>query len=482
MSSWSLAGRLTRLFLLTATLFVLVVAGASAWFLHLAVEHELEALLHEEFDEAELALARSGPGPRPELLGAALEGLALHHPENPLAWRVWGPDGERLLDLGPVELLEPDLPAPRPEGVPGRASNGRRWMTRRLEGGLLVGLVVDGSHQIALLGRYGVAVAALALLGLGTVALGGRILFGRVAGLLERVARSVRDIRRPEGGVELELAGAPREVREIVDALEEMLANFRREIEQARLFAAGMAHELRSPVQNLIGETEVALLAGRSAEAYRAVLESNLEELAGLSDAINNLIGVCSIGTSRALGPREVFDVGEEAGIRLRRERLAAERAGVRLEVSHQGDLRVLGDREALTRGLRNLVANAVEWTPAGGVVRVALRGEAEQLVITVDDDGPGVPPELRERVFEPFFRAPRPAGQAGRLGYGLGLGLVRAAALAHGGSVDVSRSPSGGARFRLVLPREPAASAHAPGADGRASAPLPAEGAFGKR
>jgi signal transduction histidine kinase len=85
--------------------------------------------------------------------------------------------------------------------------------------------------------------------------------------------------------------------------------------------------------------------------------------------------------------------------------------------------------------------------------VNVDLEGAANEVVITVDDAGPGVPVELREKIFEPFYRGP--AARGGRIGYGLGLALARSAVDAQGGRIEVGTSPAGGARFRVVLPRQ---------------------------
>jgi signal transduction histidine kinase len=155
-----------------------------------------------------------------------------------------------------------------------------------------------------------------------------------------------------------------------------------------------MAHELRAPIQNLVGATEVALLSRREADSYRRVLESNLDELRELGDAIDNLMTICAPQSLGAHTPvSEDFDLVEEARLRLERD-----------------------------------------------------------IVILVDDDGPGVPVEQREKIFDPFYRGPSAHGR--RVGYGLGLAMVKDAADHHAGSVAVESSPSGGARFRLTLPR----------------------------
>jgi two-component system heavy metal sensor histidine kinase CusS len=254
---------------------------------------------------------------------------------------------------------------------------------------------------------------------------------------------------------------APTEIAAIADALSEMLGKVRRETDQARIFTAGLAHELRSPVQNLVGETEVALLRERDAETYRKVLASHLEELRSLGDAIDNLVTICSAGDKGRRRPRELIDLGEESRIRLARERAQGARHQVQLELGIEGDTRLWGDREALLRAIRNLVANAIQWSPPGSKVVARVRGLPHEVEVLVEDAGPGIPPELRERIFEPFFRGPQAAGR--RIGYGLGLALARMAVDEHAGKIEVGEAAMGGARFRVLLPRR------APDADGSA-------------
>jgi two-component system heavy metal sensor histidine kinase CusS len=239
-----------------------------------------------------------------------------------------------------------------------------------------------------------------------------------------------------------------------------MLANIRQHTDRARLMTAGMAHELRSPIQNLMGETEVALMRERDASEYRRVLESHYEELASLGRVVDNLVSLCAPTNTDANLPREGFDLAREARLRLGREHQQAERHGVRLELESHGDTQLSGDREAMLLALRNVVANAIEWSPAGANVAIDLAGEEGSVRVTVDDAGPGIPAPERERVFEPFYRGKQREGK--RIGYGLGLALTRSAIEAQGGQVTVEDSPLGGARILIVVPRGGAANGSA--------------------
>ncbi|MBK8181273.1 MAG: hypothetical protein IPK67_20815 [Planctomycetes bacterium] len=282
----------------------------------------------------------------------------------------------------------------------------------------------------------------------------GRMLLNGVSKTLRQVAESARHVAHKGGSIRVDIQNAPQEIHEVVNALQEMLSKAQQEAERNRVFTASMAHELRSPIQNLMGETEVALISTRNSAEYRRVLESHLQDLRDLADAVDNLVTICSQPASGwdLKTTRESFELADEAKLRLARESGYAAARGVKLNLESSGNTRIYGDREGLLRAMRNLTANAIEWSEPGGQVDVRVLGENGEIDVVVDDGGPGVPEELKERIFEAFFRGPQARGR--RIGYGLGLAIVRAAVDAHGGVVEVGRSPKGGARFRMRLPR----------------------------
>jgi signal transduction histidine kinase len=455
---WSLARRLTRIFVAATTLFVLAVASVSTWYLHRTVARELDVsaencLKDLRFRFEQLKKSDDSLSTPDKAVAAAAEQVLRLSP-YPVAVRTWDATwGWKDVDGGDTRLLTADRPARDRRDETIRGPDGLRWRTEALGDGYYVGIVLDGSSQIAILRRYEVFAGFLLA---GSVLAGillGSFYLRRVSHTLRHVAQSVRRVREPAETVEIDVRGAPDEIRDVVEALHQLLRNIQSASEQSRVLYASMAHELRAPIQNLVGATEVALLARREADAYRRVLESNLDELRELGDAVDNLMTICAPrGADSGRPESEEFDVESEARMRLERERTRAERLGVQLELRSRGDTHLEGDREGVLRALRNLAANAIDWSERGGRVEVAIEGSDSTVAITVDDSGPGVAPELRERIFDPFYRGPAARGR--RAGYGLGLAIVRAAADRQGGSIAVDTSPAGGARFRLVLPK----------------------------
>lgn len=437
-----------RFALFTTALALAITAGAT-WFVAGAAERERHALLREEIDEMCALLPSRGTdeGAFHEL---AME-LAERHPETPLAWRVWTQDGQ-CWESGSRGVLA-HLPM-RPVGTGAQVvdlGDHLAYSEVKAAEGFTVGLVLDGRAQFTLLRRFGLFSVGLGVLSL-LLALAGGSYLGRTVGReLRRIADGVRSVRGAAQEVALDLRDSPSELREVADALAEMLANIRREAERVRLLTAGLAHELRSPVQNLLGETEVALLRERDPAEYRRVLQSHFQELRDLGRVVDNLVTLCAEHDNRA-EDLERFDLGREAELRLFKTQELAARRDIQVEFVRRGDLELVGDREALLLALRNLVANAIHWSPEGATIEVTLVGRSDALEVTVDDAGPGVPEALRSRIFEPFFRTSGGTGR--RVGYGLGLALTRSAILAHGGAIVVETSPRGGARFRVRLPR----------------------------
>jgi len=454
MKRWSIAGRMTAWFAGTTASLILLTAGLSGWFLYQSVGRELDALAKEELDEARAMFLSSDRTPD-EFREIAVD-LAGEHPANPLAWRIWEANGDVWLEAGRTELLEQVQPSRSVLDHTVRPGRGLRWRVEPI-GERRVGVILDGSVQTALLRRYGVFSMVLAAVSSLLAWLVAATLARRTARMLRLVADRTRLIREPRERIAFDGADLPEEVGDIVDALVEMLEKIRTEAERADLMTAGLAHELRSPIQNLMGEADVALLRERDAGEYRRVIESQLEELHELGRAVDNLVTLCS---RREPGdPREPFDLGAEAELRMGEGDVVPARRGVRVQLDCSGDLRLFGDREALLLALRNLVSNGVEWSPDGGLVQVSVNGRGDEVEITVRDEGPGIPEEARERVFEPFEQGPSKHGR--RVGFGLGLALARAAVETQGGSIRIADADGGGALLHVVLPRrKPAAGA----------------------
>jgi hypothetical protein len=223
--SWSLARRLTGLFLVSTTVFVIAISVVSAWFLHQSVRRELEALLPQEISELRARFdAGIGDVEKPEFAKFVTDLDNRYAPDH-LAVRVWEKDGVTVWgDFGNVELLHADYPAPMPVSIPQTIDREKRWDSERLASGQTVGVVVDGSPILSLQERYEVFATVLVLCGTGLTLVLSRVFFQRVSGLLATVAAKARAVREPDSAIDMQIEGAPRESQEVADALNEMLA------------------------------------------------------------------------------------------------------------------------------------------------------------------------------------------------------------------------------------------------------------------
>ncbi len=251
------------------------------------------------------------------------------------------------------------------------------------------------------------------------------------------------------------------EVAELSRAFNAMAADVARLDEARRRLIADSAHELRTPLTLIRGAVE-GMLDG-VLPADRATLESVHEETLRLSRLVDTLreleiiqsgqieLAIEGVDLARALSKA----VGLFAAAAAERS-LAIEYAGFAESsgpdaASDKAEAR--GDALRVGQVIYNLLDNAVKYAPAGGTVRVSLLPDDGTAVgFSVEDSGPGIPPELRERIFERFYRVD-PSRSTASGGRGLGLAIVAEIVKAHGGTVSVGRSELGGARFTVTLP-----------------------------
>ncbi len=242
------------------------------------------------------------------------------------------------------------------------------------------------------------------------------------------------------------------EYRRLVEVLNTMLTRIQRGFEAQRRFAADASHELRSPLTVVRGEIEVALRRDRAPEEYRAVLKSALEEIERLSRLAENLLTLARADADALTALSEPVNVVAMGTRVLDRFKVQARNKALDLSLQADGEVSVHLNSVLAERVIRNLVENAVKFTPRGGDVRVNMSATASGLEILVEDSGPGLGPEP-QRVFERFYRvdAARTPGQE-TSGAGLGLAIVEAIAEKSGGWATAENRVEGGARLRVFL------------------------------
>jgi two-component system, OmpR family, heavy metal sensor histidine kinase CusS len=247
--------------------------------------------------------------------------------------------------------------------------------------------------------------------------------------------------------------GYPFELASLASTFNQMLDRLEDSFERISRFSADIAHDLRTPVNNIRGEAEVGLARARTITEYRDVLESCLEEAVRLSDLIGNLLFLARAESPLAHLRRESVDVVELlSGMREYYEASAAE-AGVSLTTREvRAPVIAELDRTLVQRAVSNLVSNAVAHTPPGGSVVLAADTQGSVIRIEVNDTGVGIPEEALPKVFDRFFRLDTSRSQASG-GTGLGLAIVQSIMLLHGGKVEIASQVGQGTRVTLHMP-----------------------------
>jgi two-component system heavy metal sensor histidine kinase CusS len=274
---------------------------------------------------------------------------------------------------------------------------------------------------------------------------------------VQEMATTARHISSTNLRERIHPEGYPFELASLANTFNQMLDGLEESFERISRFSADIAHDLRTPVNNIRGEAEVALARVRSADEYRDVIESCLEEAVRLSDLIGDLLFLARAESPLVDLRRERVDVGELlGGVREYYEASAAE-GGVSLTTA-VGPEPVIAelDRTLVQRAVGNLVSNAVAHTPSGGSIvlatTLATGAEASTVRIEVSDTGEGIPPEALPKVFDRFYRVDTSRSQ-GSGGTGLGLAIVQSIAQLHGGKAEISSQPGQGTRVTLHMP-----------------------------
>ncbi|MEB3902743.1 heavy metal sensor histidine kinase, partial [Pseudomonas putida] len=396
----SLGGRLALLF---AACTAAVSLSAGLLFSRASERHFIE--LDQQLLGSRLSLMRAllDGVASPDALAQRLPALRneLSHQAD-LALRIRGADGVVWYDS------RTDLPeAPRHSGLATLHADGidYRSLSTRLDeqnpsAGQLTLFLDITHHQHFLQGMQrliwltvGLSALATALLGAWAARRGLRPLrqMGEVAASVNARSLTTR----------LPVAQMPEELAELADTVNAMLQRLDDAFQRLSAFSADIAHELRTPLSNLLTHTQVTLTRPRSLEEYREALHGNLEELQWMAQLVNDMLYLAKADHGLLMPNREALDLAQELDALLEYYAPLAEDAEVQL--LREGQARLEGDRHMLRRALSNLLDNALRFTPNGGEIRVTLVPGTQ---ITVANTGPAIAPAMLPRLFDRFYRA----------------------------------------------------------------------------
>jgi two-component system OmpR family sensor kinase len=238
----------------------------------------------------------------------------------------------------------------------------------------------------------------------------------------------------------------------MLQALDEAHSEREQSLERQREFVADASHELRTPLTSIHANLELLQAAAVGSEDDRHAVDSALSSTKRMSGLVSDLLLLARADAGRRAATKDLDLAGIASGALEEVQPLAGSR---RIDSHLDGPLPLQGNPDELHRLIRNLLENAVRHTPEQTTIELTARRDGDEALLEVLDDGPGIPADMEDQVFDRFVRGEGPADTAGGGGSGLGLAIVRAVAESHGGTVTAGRSTYGGARFSVRLPLE---------------------------
>lgn len=441
LSSLTLTARLTALYTLVSATVLLGLGGLTVLAVQAHFDELDQATLHDKVHLIQELGSTSAS--LPEFTARLHDVMHSHHG---LAVTVRNADGilfrsesmhadgsEAALPPAHWQTVQDTLPSPEPGG-----------------GTLSVQAALDPIHHTHFMGRFQLilwAYVALATLASGLLgwlaARNGLSPLRAMKARAQAVSAHRLDERMPVDAVPVEMA-------DLAQSLNDMLLRLQTDFERLSAFSSDLAHELRTPISNLLTETQVTLSQKRTADDYRNTLASNSEELQRLARMVSDMLFLAKTEHGLALPHPEAIALDTEvAALADFYEALAADKS---LQLVTEGTAQMEGDRLMVRRALSNLLSNAIRHSPEHGQVCIAIRSTPQGAEVSVSNQGEAIAPDVLPRLFDRFYRADTARRHPASDGAGLGLAITRAIMQAHGGTVSAS-SANGINRFTLVFP-----------------------------
>lgn len=305
------------------------------------------------------------------------------------------------------------------------------------------------SDRMQLLASYRAEVWIAAICGTLLAAFLGYLLVRQGLKPIRVIAAQARSITADRLDTHLDIASTPQELHDLVQAFNAMLDRLNSSFQRLSQFSADLAHDLRTPLNNLMVQTQVALSKARDIDDYQILLISNVEEYERLAHMVESMLFLARAEHTHVVVNKEVLDsVGELQRIADYFEGIA-EDAKVTISVKATGT--IYADAILLRRAISNLVANAIRYTPRGGVIGLRAQANANETTLSVTNPGPGIDEEHISRLFDRFYRADTARSNSASSS-GLGLAIVQSIMVLHAGRVEVKSERNGLTIFSLTF------------------------------
>ncbi|HET9830600.1 MAG TPA: ATP-binding protein [Vicinamibacterales bacterium] len=454
-SSASIRTRLTAWYVGAMCLMLLFYATAT----YFAVRHEffeqLDDQLKDDFEVAESLVAPNQNG------GIAWSVDRRHDADDDVdrGTDVWSLSGEPILRSGVSAELPPVVPT-RQKGARRYESvllSGHHWRT--LAGTALIGsqsfvLRVSRSEDRLRMQIWEI----LVVLALGVplivvlAGVGGYVLARRALTPIDHLASEAQRITAERLHERLSVPNEHDEIGRLAGVINETLARLDASFAQLRRFTADASHELRTPLSVIRGTGEMTLRETRTAAEYKEAMGSMLEEVDRLTRLVDTLLRLSRADAGTVPLRHERLNLGDVVAEATASLSILAEERNQRLEADLAPDVFVKADRLIVREALTNVIDNAIKYGPPGSVVRIRATSREGRGIVSVADEGPGITPEHRQRVFDRFYRVDEGRSRD-KGGTGLGLAIAKWAVEANDGAITFESGAKGGSVFEISLP-----------------------------
>jgi heavy metal sensor kinase len=282
--------------------------------------------------------------------------------------------------------------------------------------------------------------------------LGGYFLADRTLRPIDRIRQTAAEIEASDLNQRIGYQGPEDEIGRLAVTFDRMLERLEAAFKRERRFAGDAAHELRTPLTVLKGQIEVTLSKSRSGQHYQDTLRELAPQVERLIRLSNALLFLSRSDQAQLPWEPEDINLGELLTLVLEQIQTLAAENQLKLISDISSEIPFNGDKDHLIRLFLNLLDNAVKYTPAGGTVDVKTRLTDQEILVSVANDGPGIPQEHLQQIFDRFHRVDSDRSSLTG-GTGLGLAISREIAHLHGGTITV-QSQSGNTLFSVRLPR----------------------------
>jgi two-component system, OmpR family, sensor kinase len=456
----SFTARLTIWYVASMCLVLVVFASIAYEVVKHRLEAELDRQLRIDFDivEAQLDVKEGGTLDWPVVGAHGDEGYA-----RLFAWfEIWSEDGKLLLRHWPI----PESAIHRPLSAPAVTSLKfydleiernlpARIMERpaRIRGrGAIVRVIRDASDTQQTLGKILEVFAFSLPVAAALAALGGYWLARRSLAPVGRMSAEARQITSESLSARLPVANRHDEIGQLATVFNETLARLEASFSELKRFSADASHELRTPLTALRAVGESALQGGEDPKALREAISSMLEEAQRLTELTEALLMLARLEVGAGTRMENVnlaeilISVRDTLGV-------LAENKGQKLEGRIPRDpVLVLGNALLLRHAILNVVHNAIRYSPDASSIRIELGSRGDCAVVNISDEGPGITPDLRLKVFDRFFRVDA-ARSRDTGGQGLGLAIAKSVIEKHRGTISIAGYSKVGTTFHVELP-----------------------------